>query len=321
MCPGGGDSRGLVRHPADLVPWGLPPGGGLCGRPPAIGCGWRSALYVRVACSVEGLLTTGICPLACAGLATVLTMRFVGRAGRSATGVRNFAIIGIASMAAVSVTAAPAMGLAIVDSMTVPGDRRYSEGLLGTFALIAGICLTLAIGALVGTVVAALRGGEGRTGTGRWGLFLVFAATLAATIPVSVLWKEYGHLDLPMIHFPRPVEAGIWFAIVVTASVNAATVVAAKLRRHDIVAGMGAMATVFLVTAVASPTHYLLVAGWYPFYLVDAPPAWAMVAYYAFALGLVPSLAVGVPIRVGLAHATAAGRPQASSHGPREGKQ
>ena len=195
-----------------------------------IGCGWRSALYVRVTFSVEGLLTTVICPLACAGLAAVLTMRFVGRAGRSATGVRNFAIVAIASMAAVSVTAGPAMGLAIVDSMTVPGDRRYSEGLLGTFALIAGICLTLAIGALVGTVVAPLRGGEGRTGTGRLGLFLVLAATLAATIPVSVLWTEYGHPDLPMIHFPRPVEAGIWFAIVVTASVSAATVVAAKLR-------------------------------------------------------------------------------------------
>ena len=47
--------------------------------------------------SVEGLLTTGICPLACAGLATILTMRFVGRTGSSATGVRDFAI---ASMAA-----------------------------------------------------------------------------------------------------------------------------------------------------------------------------------------------------------------------------
>ena len=108
MCHGGGDSRGLVRHPADLVPWGLPPGGGLCGRPPAIGCGWRSALDVRVAFSVEGLLTTGICPLACAGLTTILTMRFGGCTGSSATGVRDFAIIGIASMAAVSVPAAPA---------------------------------------------------------------------------------------------------------------------------------------------------------------------------------------------------------------------
>ena len=86
MCPGGGDGRGLVRHPADLVPRGLPPGGGLCGRPPAIGCGWRSALDVRVAFSVEGLLTTGICPLAGAGLATILTMRFVGRTASSATG-------------------------------------------------------------------------------------------------------------------------------------------------------------------------------------------------------------------------------------------
>ena len=57
-----------------------------CGRPPAIGCGWRSALDVRGAFSVEGLLTTGICPLAGAGLATILTMRFVGRTGRSATG-------------------------------------------------------------------------------------------------------------------------------------------------------------------------------------------------------------------------------------------
>ena len=50
-------------------------------------------------------------------------MRFVGRTGSSATGVRDFAIIGIASMAAVSVTAAPAMGLLIVDSMTVPSIR------------------------------------------------------------------------------------------------------------------------------------------------------------------------------------------------------
>ena len=141
MCPGGGDSRGLVRHPADLVPWGLPPGGGLCGRPPAIGCGWRSALDVRVPFSVEGLLTTGICPLAGAGLATILTIRFVGRTGSSATGVRDFAIIGIASMAAVSVTAAPAMGLLIVDSMTVPVDQRYSEGMLGAFSLIARVCL------------------------------------------------------------------------------------------------------------------------------------------------------------------------------------
>ena len=141
MCHGGGDSRGLVRHPADPVPWGLPPGGGLCGRPPAIGCGWRSALDVRVACSVEGLLTTGICPLACAGLSTILTLRFVRRTGSSATGVRDFAIIGIASMAAVSVTAAPAMGLLIVDSMTVPVDQRYSEGMLGAFSLIVGVCL------------------------------------------------------------------------------------------------------------------------------------------------------------------------------------
>ena len=141
MCHGGGDSRGLVRHPADLVPWGLPPGGGLCGRPPAIGCGWRSALDVRGACSVEGLLTTGICPLACAGLATILTMRFVGRTGSSATGVRDFAIVGMARMAAVSVTAAPTMGLLIVDSMTVPVDQRCSEGMLGAFSLIAGACL------------------------------------------------------------------------------------------------------------------------------------------------------------------------------------
>ena len=108
-----------------LLTWflGLPLGGGLCGRPPAIGCGWRSALDVRVACSVEGLLTTGSCPLACAGLATILTIRFVGRTGSSATGVRDFAIIGMASMAAVSVTAAPAMGLLIVDSMTVLSIR------------------------------------------------------------------------------------------------------------------------------------------------------------------------------------------------------
>ena len=86
-------------------------------------------------CSVEGLLTTGICPLAGAGLATILTIRFVGRTGSSATGVRDFAIIGIASMAAVSVTAAPAMGLLIVDSVTVPVDQRYSEGMLGAFSL------------------------------------------------------------------------------------------------------------------------------------------------------------------------------------------
>ena len=145
MCHGGGDSRGLVRHPADLVPWGLPPGGGLCGRPPAIGCGWRSALDVRVPFSVEGLLTTGSCPLACAGLATILTIRFVGRTGSSATGVRDFAIIGIASMAAVSVPAAPAMGLLIVDSMTVPVDQRYSEGMLGAFSLIARVCLIVGV--------------------------------------------------------------------------------------------------------------------------------------------------------------------------------
>ena len=68
-------------------------------------------------------------------------MRFVGRTGSSATGVRDFAIIGIASMAAVSVTAAPAMGLLIVDSMTVPVDQRYSEGMLGAFSLIARVCL------------------------------------------------------------------------------------------------------------------------------------------------------------------------------------
>ena len=142
VCHGDGDSRGLVRHPADLVPWGLPPGGGLCGRPPAIGCGWRSALDVRGAFSVEGLLTTGICPLACAGLSTILTMRFVGRTGRSATGVRDFAI---ASMAAVSVTGAPAMGLLIVDSMTVPVDQRYSEGMLGAFFVIARVCLIVGV--------------------------------------------------------------------------------------------------------------------------------------------------------------------------------
>ena len=120
MCHGGGDSRGLVRHPADLVPWGLPPGGGLCGRPPAIGCGWRSALDVRVPFSVEGLLTTGICPLACARLTTILTMRFVGRTGSSATGYGT---------------------LPSVDSMTVPVDQRYSEGMLGAFFLIARVCL------------------------------------------------------------------------------------------------------------------------------------------------------------------------------------
>ena len=44
-------------------------------------------------------------------------------------------------MAAVSVTAAPAMGLLIVDSMTVPVDQRYSEGMLGAFSLIARVCL------------------------------------------------------------------------------------------------------------------------------------------------------------------------------------
>ena len=73
-------------------------------------------------------------------MATILTMRFVGRTGSSATGVRDFAIIGMASMAAVSVTAAPAM-LAIVDSMTVPVDQRYSEGMLGAFSVIARVCL------------------------------------------------------------------------------------------------------------------------------------------------------------------------------------
>ena len=44
-------------------------------------------------------------------------------------------------MAAVNVPAAPAMGLLIVDSMTVPVDQRYSEGMLGAFSLIAGVCL------------------------------------------------------------------------------------------------------------------------------------------------------------------------------------
>ena len=56
-------------------------------------------------------------------------------------GVRDFAIVGMASMAAVSVTAAPAMGLLIVDSMTVPVDQRYSEGMLGAFSVIARVCL------------------------------------------------------------------------------------------------------------------------------------------------------------------------------------
>ena len=41
---------------------------------------------LRVPFSVEGLLTTGICPLTCAGLATILTMRLVGHTGSSATG-------------------------------------------------------------------------------------------------------------------------------------------------------------------------------------------------------------------------------------------
>ena len=72
-------------------------------------------------------------------------MRFVGRTGSSATGVRDFAIIGIASMAAVSVPAAPAMGLLIVDSMTVPVDQRYSEGMLGAFSLIARVCLIVGV--------------------------------------------------------------------------------------------------------------------------------------------------------------------------------
>ena len=57
-------------------------------------------------------------------------------------GVRDFAI---ASMAAVSVTGAPAMGLLIVDSMTVPVDQRYSEGMLGAFSLIARVCLIVGV--------------------------------------------------------------------------------------------------------------------------------------------------------------------------------
>ena len=44
-------------------------------------------------------------------------------------------------MAAVSVTAAPTMGLLIVDSMTVPVDQRCSEGMLGAFSVIARVCL------------------------------------------------------------------------------------------------------------------------------------------------------------------------------------
>ena len=44
-------------------------------------------------------------------------------------------------MGTVSVTAAPAMGQSIVDSMTVPLDQGYSEGMLGAFSLIAGVCL------------------------------------------------------------------------------------------------------------------------------------------------------------------------------------
>ena len=48
-------------------------------------------------------------------------------------------------MAAVSVTAAPAMGLLIVDSMTVPVDQRYSEGMLGAFSLIARVCLIVGV--------------------------------------------------------------------------------------------------------------------------------------------------------------------------------
>ena len=60
-------------------------------------------------------------------------------------GVRDFAIVGIPSMAAVSVTAAPAMGLLIVDSMTVPVDQRYSEGMLGAFSLIARVCLIVGV--------------------------------------------------------------------------------------------------------------------------------------------------------------------------------
>ena len=83
--------------------------------------------------------------MAGAGLATILTIRFVGRTGSSATGVRDFAIVGIASMAAVSVTAAPAMGLLIVDSMTVPVNQRCSEGMLGAFSLIARVCLIVGV--------------------------------------------------------------------------------------------------------------------------------------------------------------------------------
>ena len=89
------------------------------------GCGWRSGLDPRIAFSIEGLLTTVICPLACAGLAALLTMRLAGRAGGTGTGIRDFAIVGMAGMAAVSFTAAPAIGLAIVDSIgSIPVGGR-----------------------------------------------------------------------------------------------------------------------------------------------------------------------------------------------------
>lgn len=266
-------------------------------------CRWQTVFDVGPPLSVDAALTTVVGTVACVLLASVLTVWIIGHGSSGGTRLLDFAVVAIPCLVITAVTAGPAMAFAVVDSMPVPGDRRYGEGLLAGFSLLFGVGLALLVGTGVATATAMLHAPPRGPGASRQlPSVLLFVAALSAPVLITVYWIESGPPDLAFVDSRRPAETGIWFGILVAASLGTASVVAALLRRRDILAGLLTMSLVFLASAVAVPVLHLILASWQPYALSDTPATWTFFVHFAFLAVAMPVFAVAPPILLGAAH-------------------
>lgn len=267
-------------------------------------CRLRNVLDLDAAFSWDALLTTALSSVVCFCVAGVLTVWFIAGGARNREWIRNFSIVGVSGLAAVAATAGPAIALAVVDSAPVPKDRSYFAVLLAAFSLTAGVCFTLLVALGVAITTGTARSlGTGAAGLGRLPLALIFIAVVCSPVVVEAIWLARGHPDLPFLDLRRPVEAGIWFGVLVAASMAVATLMASVFRHRGVLSGLLAMGMMLLAPAVSAPALHTALASFQRFYLSDTPAPWVIAAHVAFVVLGIPFLAVGLPILLGAAHA------------------
>lgn len=266
-------------------------------------CRWQTVFDVGPPLSVDAALTTVVGTAACVLLASVLTVWIIAHGRAGGRRMLDFVVVAIPCLVITAATAGPAMAFAVVDSMPVPGDRRYGEGLLAGFSLLFGVGFALLISIGVATTTVMLHAPPSdRRASRQLPSALLFVVALSVPVLITVYWIGSGPPDLPFVDLRRPAETGIWFGILVAAALGTATAFAALLRRRDILAGLLAMALIFLAAAVAAVVLHLVLASWQPYAVSVTPAIWTFFAHYTFLAVAMPVLAVGPPVLLGAAH-------------------